>query len=148
MGLGSVDTMPFSGTPSSETAKIQSQGPLLFCWFSSFSGPPQCCCQMGVRGFGVLFSPYLLMQLGQSWKLASQHMVAPQHDILYLPSSPGSYVCPWMLFSWEGPCHPILIGCILFYDHSFTYVSSFPFLWHAGQFVSPISVFYAVIAQM
>ena len=142
------DTISVPGTPSSETAKMQSSGSLASCQFPSFSGPPQCCLPVGVIGFSVLFSPFLPLQLGWSWKLATQHMVAPQHNIWYLPSGPGSYVCHERLSSWEEPYHPLLIGCILFCEHSYIYVSGFSFLWHASQFCKPISVFHAIAPQI
>ena len=147
MGPGSVNTS-VPGTPSSETARMQSWGLSASCWLHSFSGPPQCCLQMGVTGFGVLFSPYLPLQLKQSWKPTTLQMAAHQQDIWFLSNSPGSYAFPWRLSSWEEPCHLLPIGCILFYDHSFAYVSGCPFLWHAGQFCMPTSVFHIIVTQI
>ena len=50
--------------------------------------------------------------------------------------------------SWEEPYHPLLIGCNLFCDHSFAYVSGIPFPWHVGLFFKPISVFHRIAAQI
>ena len=80
------------------------------------------------------------LQLGQSWKLATLYMVAHQHDIWYFPNGPGSYVYPERSSSWEELNHPLLIGCILLYDHSFAYAICFPSLWQFGQFHMPTLV--------